>query len=436
MARLIVFAWASFALLLWCGPAAALAAGAAPATAFAPLGARLGGSATVTGTIYDADHVPAEQAWMFAAATTKKLPNGEQQFSMTWGDADPDGTYSLEVPAGWDTWLTAHPRSETSFGRAEEPWHDGETYAGRDFYPGRIAVEAVRGGPWKNFSRLHIALQSPTRRSEDSLETTGTKTTPVRGTIEVLDGSYVEGAATFLENEGLEFSGSWEVTSGATSPTAIVLDEAEAQRISITEPYWGSGNPGIRVEVAFGAFPAGWVNQVGYDSDGKGAVIGTYRNWTSTGAETQTATFRIPAKAEPGFDCWVEARHYNGRAMLELRVPYQVCTMKPSRAVVRAGAKIRVSGVVPIEGHMMDTIPGTPKTVTLYAHDGRVAVPTTWDPAESGWVEVCTTTTDGLGVYRTPLVAVPRTQTFVVRYPGDAENVGAYTSVATVRLKP
>ncbi len=102
---------------------------------------------------------------------------------------------------------------------------------------------------------------------------------------------------------------------------------------------------------------------------------------------------------------------------------------------MRRGTRIRVKGVVPTEGRIYDIVPGEPKTVTLYAHEGSAPVPTEWDPTGAGWVEVCTVKTNGSGVYETPYFAPPRTETLVVRYPGDGEYFDAYTSTAKVTVR-
>ena len=40
----------------------------------------------------------------------------------------------------------------------------------------------------------------------------------------------------------------------------MTVDEADAQRVWFTSPYWGSGKPGTTVKIARDNFPAGWVN--------------------------------------------------------------------------------------------------------------------------------------------------------------------------------
>jgi hypothetical protein len=402
---------------------------------FTPLGARLSGGVDLSGTVYDWARAPVGGAVVFASVMTKSDRDGDwYELSMTESEAD--GSFAMEVSPGIDTAVSVFPGPDDRyFSRADEPWSRGGSYTGRDFWPGRLPVTAHRGGPWRDFTRIVVGLRSETAYSDDSFATIGTKTTPVDGLVEMLDGAYVKGYARFFRDEGLEFEGAWDVTPGATSATGLTLHEAEAQRIWITTPYWHSGRPGATVELAFHNFPAGWVNWMRYTSEGPVAVAGSYGALTSAGAHTHTAFFEVPADAPPGYTCWISAQHDNGLALLELSEAYQVCTLVPSKKSIRRGQRIRVTGVVPTEGRIYDIVPGLRKTVTLYAHEGNAPVPTQWDPSGAGWVEVCTARTDGFGAYKTPYFTPSRTETLVVRYPGDNEYFDAYTSAVRIVVR-
>jgi hypothetical protein len=398
---------------------------------FVPLGARLSGTATVSGTVYGADHDPAAGISVQAESS-----DGGGNWTSTWGTTDAGGAYSLTVAPGAQTWIYGYPgNGDPYLGRGGESWAAGQTYAGRDLYPGSIAVTANRGGPWGKFSQVWVYSWYDTRDCRGILYADDATTTPAQGLVEMLDGSYTEGQATFYWDEGVEFSGSWNVTSGAICPSGLTVNEADAQRLWLTTPYWYSGKPGATVKLALNNYPAGWINRVGaWSDDPAGTVDMTYGEYTSSGAATQTRSFKVAAAAKPGYAYWFTVDHLNDQGSLYLDECYQVCTIKASKTTIHKGAKIRLTGIVPTQGHRGSKA-GLKKVVTVYAHKGSAPVPTKWDPRSKGWFKLGTVKTNGLGAYTTPHFKPPYTATLVVRYPGDDWYYRAYTSTTKIKVR-
>jgi hypothetical protein len=142
---------------------------------------------------------------------------------------------------------------------------------------------------------------------------------------------------------------------------------------------------------------------------------------------------RIPTSAKPGYDFVLEACRSDQESRLLVRDYFQVCTLKSSRQSVPAGAAVRLSGVIPTQGHI-GSQPGIRKSVTVYARTRSAAQPSSWAPGK-GWKKVCTCKADGHGRYKSGLLRPRRTTWYVVRYPGDEWYWGAYTSVIKVRVR-
>jgi hypothetical protein len=103
-------------------------------------------------------------------------------------------------------------------------------------------------------------------------------------------------------------------------------------------------------------------------------------------------------------------------------------------AVQQGITKIRVTGVVPTQGHWGSTA-GKRKTVAIWAHKGTAGVPTKWNPKSRGWVLVGTVKCHGMGVYKTPYFKPLKTLTLVAQYGGDDWYWGAYTSVKRIKVR-
>ena len=413
-------------------PALVGAEGLSVKKAFAPLGARLSSvPATVYGHLVNSYGTPTSGAWVEAWS----------EVGDTWywrqDQTGSDGFYSIgdAVPTNnGEIW--AYPDDDSTLARSVGAWASGGAY-GYVLYPGRVSVTGHRGGRWGDFREIAVSMWGATTHSKGVVHAGDASSTPVTGEVDILNGSYWSGSAKFFWDEGVEFYGTADVVSGATSGS-LTVNEAAAQRIWFTSPYWYSGKPGANVRVAIENFPAGWINKVtGYTDDPKGTASKTFGTHTSTGAATQYRSYKIPATAKPGYGYWIGFQHINEAGSsypLYLEEMYQVATLKASKTRVKKGTKIRVKGVVPTEGHW-GAEKGKRKVVTLYAHRGKAKVPTKWNPRSKGWIKVASVRTNGYGAYVTPYFRPLKTLTLVVRYPGDGWYYDGYTSTQKIRVR-
>jgi hypothetical protein len=452
MRRVTIVMTVSAAFMLLAGPAAAsplhhpgdgqhttrapngageTADGLAGKASFTPLGARLSGAATLVGTLYSSSGLTIGNAALEWAAEA-----GDGWHSDT-GATAPDGSFSMSVVPTTNGWLYAYPSEDSTLAIAHDTWVAGSTHT-KTLYPGRVSVSATRGGRWGDFSKISIRVWGATRYSFGAVKAADTSSTPVTGLVDVLDGDYSVGSAKFFWDEGVEFAGSFGVTSGSTAGTALSFDEAAAQRIRMTSPYWYSGKPGVTVKIACDNLPAGWIDHVtGYTDDPASTAPTTYGELTSSGAATESLSLKVPSAAKPGYGYWIGFQHVDASGNsypLYLEEMYQVCTLKPSKTSIHRGARIRVRGVIPTAGHWGGQA-GLKKVVTLYAHKGTAPVPTKWNPASKGWAKVGSVRATGSGIYTTPYFKPLKTLTLVARYPGDDWYYDAYTSTQKITVR-
>ncbi len=419
------------------GPAACAAGlpdGGPLATAAAVPGTRqASGSATLAGWVRDSSGsaVPnAEILW-------ELIDNAGRSQAFGSGTANSSGWYSVDAtptPEGkkYGMVYTFYNSGATTLGFQNQVWSPFTTTQ-FDFDPGYVTAGAALGGPWaKDFSYVSFRLWGPGRYSYGRVWADGTK--KPRGDFDANAGLYTSGCANFFHNEGIEFRKDISVLTGwgAEGPS---VNQAKAQRIWVSSPAWASGKPGSAIKVTRNQFPKGWVNQVAGYTDAPGRPGSkAFGKKTSSGAKKQTLGLTVPKKAKPGYSYWIRLQHANGMKTLSLETSFQVCTLKASKTKVKRGAKIRVTGIVPVEGHWGNTR-GKPTTVTLYAHKGAAKAPTKWDPKSQGWIKVGSVRTNGLGVYTTPYFKPLKTLTLVVRYPGDDWYRRAYTSTSRITVK-
>ena len=121
------------------------------------------------------------------------------------------------------------------------------------------------------------------------------------GVFDVQQGTYYWGSAKFFYDEGVEFSGTINVSSGSQAGSGISAPEANAQRLVSTSPYWGSGKPGTTFKIRRDNFPAGWVNNVtGYTDDPDGTAYKNFGDKTSSGAVAAVAQRQDPGRRQAG----------------------------------------------------------------------------------------------------------------------------------------
>jgi hypothetical protein len=158
---------------------------------------------------------------------------------------------------------------------------------------------------------------------------------------------------------------------------------------------------------------------------------------TSQGGATEYVSAKVPTTAKPGYSYWLGLKHVDdaGKYLpLYVEDSFQVCTMKLSRTAISKGARVRVTGIVPTEGHW-GSQPGRRKNITLWWHKGTAGVPTKWDARKQGWFVIANLRTTTTGSYTSPYLGPSLTGTFVVQYSGDDWYYGAFTSTGKVTVR-
>jgi hypothetical protein len=240
------------------------------------------------------------------------------------------------------------------------------------------------------------------------------------------------------DNQGIEWStGSpATVTAGAFNGDVLTFDQNEGRGAWIHAPYWDSGKAGTRTTLVLENWPAGYqMSFYGYSQ----APSGRFKDWPfyveSDGSTYNRMKLTIPSTAPAGYDYEVHVYRYDDKASdLDLTVYFQVASLKTSHAKIGRGGSVKLSGVVPTQGHMGSTS-GKSKYVTLYQRTKSAGPPTTWDATRKGWHKVGTIMANGRGAYHSRLLHPKRTTWYVVRYPGDDWYSRAYTSVTKVTVR-
>jgi hypothetical protein len=408
--------------------------GAGPSShlGFTPLGAALGGSAVLQGTVLTYGGAGFADTSVVGAA-----PDG------TGWDYDetvtgPSGSYTLSgfAATAGEGEIWAFPPAPYYFARVGLTWSDpGPTTF--DFRPGALNVSVHRGGIWDYWSGCGIDLAGADAVSAvwsgGGIDGPDPDVSPVTGVLYPQAGSYTQGAAYFWSDEGLEFSTSLTVNPGEMTGGSLVLDERDAQRIWVVGPYWASGKPGTSATLWLNHYPAGWqVGLTGYSEYPESFKPRVHAGWTATGAEDAFIKRTVPTSATPGYAYWFNAERLDGS--LYLSTPFQVCTLKASKTSIRKGTAIRLSGVIPTQGHW-GAQRGKAKTVVIYKRTKSAGQPTAWDATAKGWTKVASVKANGLGKYLSGYLRPKRTTWYIVRYPGDQWYWRGYTSVVKVTVR-
>jgi hypothetical protein len=394
---------------------------------FAPLGARLAvATASVSGTVIDSSGytlagVPME--WWSQVSDTS-WSSGK----MTTGS---NGGYSATTRATTNGEIWAQPDDDTTWARTGQSWAASGSYPGTDVSPGRVNVSASRDGVWNKFGELGLTMWGDSVYSYDRQATANTSTSPATMQSEVMSGQYSVGSVNFWLDEGVEFTTSLTVNPGATPSGTIFVREDGAQRIEIPG-YKYSGKPGATISVNRYNFPAGWRNHVSGYSDPSGKPSANYGIKKSNGGARESVNVKIPGTAKPGYSYYIGFQHVladNTVQPLYVETSYQVCTMKPSKTKIGKSTKIRVTGIVPTEGHWGNKL-GKRKKVLAIWHKGS-ATPAT----KKGWYLLASTKCKGNGAYTSPYFRVPATGTLAVYYYGDDWYWSGFTSTAKITVK-
>jgi hypothetical protein len=420
------------------GPAAAHRASPGLAAAhvrlaapLSPLGVLSVGTAGLNGHVYDGSLSPLNGAWVVWSAPVGADWNGGQFVTAA------DGAYSFtdaDAANGQGELLVFSPNTANGFiyERYGASWLDpGPTTF--DFQAGIVPLTADRSAPWGVWSECWFVFEGSDAQtsvlSVQYVDPSDTSTSPVVYNGNVLAGSYTAGSVNFWPDEGLEFSPP-SVSAGGTA-SDVTVDEANASRTSVANPWWASGKPGTSVKVAMGNFPAGWtVDFSGYSDWPPSAPTKTFWPTTTTGVANQFRTLTVPTTATPGYDYWIGEQHRGGPLYLE--TPFQVASLKPSAATIRRGATVTLTGVIPTRGHQGSTA-GLRKTVVLYKRTTSAGQPLSYS-SPKGWTKVASFMASGLGKY-TFRQRPARTTYYIVRYPGDGWYWRAFTSVIHVTVR-
>jgi hypothetical protein len=254
-----------------------------------------------------------------------------------------------------------------------------------------------------------------------------------RAEVGVEAGTGAGAVVYFWMNQGMEVPFEGTVSPATLSATGIVADQSDAAQLETLQSPWDSGKPGKKIVLSLLHFPIGWVEQVRGRPDYPQSGRWTDITRLTVRSSDITKAIVIPKSARPGYVYWIAVDHVGGA--LSLRVPYQVCSLKASRTRVTPGGTVRLSGVVPVQGHW-GSRRGVRKTLILYSCPLRNAVqPAQWNPESRGWRKIATLRTDGYGRFTSRALRLKKSSSFVVRYPGDDWYWGAYTSPVSVLVK-
>jgi len=275
----------------------------------------------------------------------------------------------------------------------------------------------------------------------DTVGTGGGATTWIdgdSGTAMVMPPDYDYAVAYPYPSQGIEWhaGSSLPATAGATDGLAMSFNEADGRDAWIAWPYWQSGGPGTPLVVGLENWPSG------YEAAFYGISDPSFRENDWSGYVTcdgyvddYVGGLSIPRSATPGYDYELHVWRYDDEtSWLDLTTDFQVASLKASRSSIARGASIRLSGVVPTQGHNRSHR-GRTKVVTIYQRTKAAGPPTAWNAAAKGWHKVCTVRANGLGKYTSRLLRPQSTTWYIVRYPGDDWYYRGYTSVIKVRVK-
>jgi hypothetical protein len=264
----------------------------------------------------------------------------------------------------------------------------------------------------------------------------GITNTGATGSAFVMPPDFSYACVYYWGNQGVEWSApsTLPVAPGITGSTSISVDQDSAQ--SVYTPLWASGRPGSWATFQLGNWPSGYTADLyGYSEDPDATTLFTYTDgFASLGDEVTELQVRIPTSARPGYAYQIHASRSDVSSWLDLTDSYQVCTLIASKTKIKPRASVRLSGVIPTQGHDGDQA-GNRKQIVVFARSRAGGQPDNWQPGGQGWKRVCTTTANGYGQFRTRLLKPSRSTWYVVRYPGDDWYWGAYTSVIKVTVK-
>ena len=349
-----------------------------------------------------------------------------------WVDTDATGMFTFtNVPAAASGELDVWPDSSgtTVFSSINDTF----TAAGpNDFTlrPGMTGAEVLKTSDteWNGFTKFRL----------DTWGSAGGGSTIVPGDSGfgyVMAPDYYYAVAYPWDNQGIEWStaSALPVTPGASDGLTMVFDQANGRGAWVGAPYWASGKPGSKATVVLENWPAGYhagLYGISESPSGKDKVLHT-PSLLSGSHKLRKVSVTIPSTATPGYDYDIHVARTDAGSGLDITAYFQVASLKASRASIRRGGAVRLSGVVPTQGHMGSTV-GKSKSVILFQRTKAAGQPAA---SLKGWHKLATLKASGLGKFASRLLHPKRTTWYVVHYPGDTWYWGAYTSVIKVAVK-
>jgi hypothetical protein len=326
----------------------------------------------------------------------------------------------LVTPTGT---LDVYPtNSNDTYGRVALNFADAATFIIR---PGQVPFSTDHEAPGTPWTSVYVQTFGSGGMSATSID-------GVSGQVPATAPSVDHAVAYWFINEGKEWAAPspLAVNPGALSSGGIVIGEAGAQFISILSPTWASGAPGTKVRLEVDNWVAPMTARFSFTSENPDDAQGTYPWATPFSANASSArvvALTIPKKVTAGFGVRVHMTGTDdGTSLLDLYDRFQVCTLIAGKTAIASGAAVRLSGVVPANG--------LPKKVILYSRTKASGQPTKWDAAKAGWKKVATLSVAKTGAFKSALLRPSRTTWYVVRYPADTANFGAFTSVLKVTV--
>ena len=389
-----------------------------------------GGAGAVNGTVYTFDGSPIEAAQVYAG-----WRDGASYLFLDPVSTDAAGSYSATgLPATSLGVIRATLASKDYFLRSGLTFADpGPTTF--DLRPGTIGFTTTRTtSGWGTWSSVAIYAAGSGGEAR-TMSTAG----GLSGSAWAMAPEVSHAVAYYWSNEASEyrFPSAVPVTPGADAGVTAAFKEGSAFRMWIAKPYWWSGKPGSSLELHYSNWPAGTTARfLGVPGYPVGATATTFggKHLTSAGIKEALTRVTVPSTARPGYAYTVEMYRPEDPVWIDLSVRFQVCTLNASRTSVRSGGAVRLSGVVPVSGHV-GTQPGAPVTVTVYRRTTAASSPpTAWDATTRGWRKVGSYATTGLGAFHTSYRHPTRTTWYVARYTARPPYLKAYTSVRKVTV--
>jgi hypothetical protein len=392
-----------------------------------------GGAGAVNGRVYAFDGSPIEAAQVYVG-----WREGASSTFLDPVSTDPTGSYSASgVP------VTNMGVVQAALSSHDYLLRKGLTFADPgpstfDLRPGTIGFATTRvTSGWGDWTSLAIYTMGSAGEAR-TISTSG-----MSGSAWAMGPDVSRAVAYYWSNEAAEyrFASAAAVSPGTDAGVAASFKEGAAFRMWIAKPYWWSGKPGSSLELHYSAWPAGtparFLGAPGYP-EGAPAIDFGGKHLVSAGTKEAVTKVTVPSSVKPGYAYTVEMYRPENPVWIDLSVRFQVCTLNASRTSMRSGGAVKLSGVVPVSGHV-GAQPGAPVTVTVYRRTTSASQPTAWDATTRGWAKVGSYATTGLGAFHTRYLHPTHSTWYVARYSGSYVTGGqnylrAYTSVRKVRV--